>query len=293
MKATASVLETKSNSTLDPGTELACVQVQRVVAVEHVRRMRGGAQPHLMRCSDGGYYVVKFLDNPQHPRVLANEWLGARLAAHLGLPVPESTVVEVREELINHSGDLAIDLGRSRRKVRAGLQFGSRYPGDPTEIPAYDFLPDERLAEVDNLGDFLGMLVFDKWTCNTDGRQAVFYRPLGSLCYRALMIDQGFCFNAGEWDFPDAPLRGLYARTRVYQAVTGMESFEPWLERLEDRMGGRIFDGIASEVPLEWYEFDKGALYRLIEKLWARRRAVRDLILSAKNTYRQPFPNWK
>jgi hypothetical protein len=107
------------------------------------------------------------------------------------------------------------------------------------------------------------------------------------------MIDQGFCFNAGEWDFPDAPLRGLYARTRVYQAVTGMESFEPWLERLEDRMGGRIFDGIASEVPLEWYEFDKGALYRLIEKLWARRRAVRDLILSAKNTYRQPFPNWK
>jgi hypothetical protein len=28
------------------------------------------------------------------------------------------------------------------------------------------------------------------------------------------MIDQGFCFNAGNWDFPDAPLRGLYARVR-------------------------------------------------------------------------------
>jgi hypothetical protein len=205
-----------------------------------------------MRCSDGGYYVVKFLDNPQHPRVLANEWLGARLAAELGLPVPETAVVKVPEKLIDHSDDLVIELGRSRKKVRAGMQFGSRYPGDPNETPAYDFLPDERLAEVENLSDFLGMLVFDKWTCNTDGRQAVFYRPQGSLCYRALMIDQGFCFNAGEWDFPDAPLRGLYARTRVYQAVTGMESFEPWLERLEEEIGERILDEIVSEVPAEW-----------------------------------------
>ena len=293
MEATAAVLETKPTSTPSFGPQLARAEVREVVAVEHIRRMRGGAQPHLMRCSDGVYYVVKFLDNPQHPRVLANEWLGARLAAKLGLPVAETAVVEVSEELINRSGDLFIDLGRTRRKVRAGLQFGSRYPGDPTETPVYDFLPDERLPEVENLCDFLGMLVFDKWTCNTDGRQAVFYRSQGCLCYRALMIDQGFCFNAGEWDFPDAPLRGLYARTRVYQGVTGVESFEPWLERLEAGIGERILEEIAGEVPAEWYEFDKDALYGLIEKLWARRRRVRDLILSAKNTYRHPFQNWK
>lgn len=116
MTTTSSVLETKSNSTLDPGTELACVQVPRIVAVEHVRRMRGGAQPHLMRCSDGGHYVVKFMDNPQHQRVLANEWIGARLATGLGLPVPETALVEVSEELINHSGDVVIDMGRNARR---------------------------------------------------------------------------------------------------------------------------------------------------------------------------------
>jgi hypothetical protein len=293
LEATASLLETKPISTASFEPQLACAEASKVVAVEHVRRMRGGAQPHLMRCSDDGYYVVKFLDNPQHPRVLANEWVGTRLAAGLGLPVPETAVVEVPEELINHTADLAIDLGRSRKKVRAGLQFGSRYPGDPNEMQVYDFLPDDRLAEVENLSDFVGMLVFDKWTCNTDGRQVVFYRPRGNLCYRALMIDQGFCFNAGEWDFPDAPLRGLYSRTRVYQEVTGMESFEPWLERLEEGTGEHILDDIASEIPSEWCEFDTGALCRLVEKLWSRRRRVRDLILSAKNTYRQPFPNWK
>jgi HipA-like kinase len=293
LKEIASVLETKPTSPPSFETRLACAEAPQVVAVEHVRRMRGGAQPHLMRCSDGGHYVVKFLDNPQHPRVLANEWIGAWLATRLGLPVPETAVVEVPGELIDHSDDLVIDLGRGRRKVRAGLQFGSRYPGDPNEMQVYDFLPDERLAEVENLSDFLGMLVFDKWTCNTDGRQAVFYRPQGSLCYRALMIDQGFCFNAGEWDFPDAPLRGLYARTRVYQAVTGIESFEPWLERLEEGIGERILDKIMSEVPPEWYEFDKDALYQLLDQLWARRHRVRDLIFAARDTYRRPFPNWK
>ncbi len=48
-----------------------------VRALEQIRRMRGGAQSHLMRCDDSHYYVVKFQNNPQHRRVLVNELLGA------------------------------------------------------------------------------------------------------------------------------------------------------------------------------------------------------------------------
>ena len=54
------------------------------------------------------------------------------------------------------------------------------------------------------------------------------------------MIDQGFCFNAGNWDFPDAPLRGLYARNRVYLGVTGMDSFGPWLGYRRNGTGGFV-----------------------------------------------------
>jgi hypothetical protein len=261
-------------------------------ALEHVRRMRGGAQPQLMRCDDG-YYVVKFLENPQHPRVLANEWVAWQLASKLGLPVPHAARVAVPEALVERSDDLVIQLARSRRKLRGGEYFGSRYPGEPAEMAVYDFLPDELLAEVDNLDDFTGMLVFDKWTCNTNGRQAIFYRPVGGSRYRALMIDQGFCFNAGEWDFPDAPLRGLYARVRVYQSVTGMESFEKWLHRLERDINESLMDKILSGTPPEWYNFDHAALYQLLERLLDRRWRVRDLLVAAKDTYRQPFPNWK
>src|SRR5271168_4993195 len=142
------------------------------LAVEQVRRMRGGAQSHLMLCSTQAYYVVKFQNNPQGVRILANELLGTRLAARIGLPVAGAAVVEVREELIEQTDELEIQLGRGRARCKAGLQFGSRYPGPPAETVVYDFLPDEQLRVSLNVPDFCGMLVFDKWTCNTNGRQA-------------------------------------------------------------------------------------------------------------------------
>ena len=48
-----------------------------------------------MRCSDGHLYVVKFQNNPQHLRVLANELLATRLAERVGLPVPVTEIVQV------------------------------------------------------------------------------------------------------------------------------------------------------------------------------------------------------
>jgi len=267
-------------------------------ALEQIRRMRGGAQSHLMRCSDGLYYVVKFQNNPQHRRILVNEMLGTKLAARLGLPTVPVAIVEVSEELIRLTPELAMELPRARIPCQPGPQFGSRYPGDPRQLTLHDFLPDEQLREVENLHAFAGMLVFDKWTCNTNGRQTVFFSRHSEAAneaaarYETRMIDQGFCFNAGEWSFPDAPLRGLYARNRVYQGVTGMESFAPWLERLESGMTERALDEASREIPPAWYEDDYDALLRLLEQLHRRRSRVPELILEAKRTNRQPFPNW-
>jgi hypothetical protein len=267
-------------------------------AMEHIRRMRGGAQSHLMRCagdsaSGDSFYVVKFQNNPQHLRILANEMLGTRLARRLGLPTPRAEIVGVGPELIELTSELVVQLGSVSVACRAGRQFGSKYPGDPRRTTVQDFLPDERLREVENLDDFIGMLVFDKWACNTNGRQAIFFMEPGRSRYQALMIDQGFCFNAGEWNFPDAPLRGLYARHRVYEHVHGMESFEPWLERLERSITESVLDELARQIPPEWYNDEIEALYRLLEQLHRRRSRVREWILDAKKSYRQPFPNWK
>ena len=111
--------------------------------------------------------------------------------------------------------------------------------------------------------------------------------------YTAMMIDFGFCFNAGEWDFPDAPLRGLYSRQRVYESVDGMDAFEPWLARLENRIDERVLGEVASQIPPEWYAGDWDAMEKLLERLDRRRARVRELLLSARNSGRDPFPNWK
>jgi hypothetical protein len=263
------------------------------LAVEQVRRMRGGAQAHLMRCADQGHYVVKFQNNPQGKRILANELLGTRLAARLGLPVPAAEIVEVRGELIAQTEDLVMQMGRGRAPCQAGQQFGSRYPETPSKTVVYDFLPEEQLRTVANLSDFSGMLVFDKWTCNTNGRQAIFFRPAQESCYRAQMIDQGFCFNAGEWNFPDAPLRGLYARHRVYESVRGIDAFEPWLSRVEEKITESAMEEIYGGIPPEWYEYDFEALEKMLAHLLRRRKLVRELIVAAWKSSLQPFPNWK
>src|ERR1700731_2426090 len=140
-------------------------------ALEKIRRLCGGAQAQLMRCSDGHYYVVKFQNNPQHRRVLVNEMLGTALARLLGLRTALSAVVYVSDNLVGLTPELCIECTRSRVPCQPGLQFGSYYIGDPRRHTAFDVLPDEMFAEVDYLSDFAGMLVFDKWTCNTDGRQ--------------------------------------------------------------------------------------------------------------------------
>jgi hypothetical protein len=263
-----------------------------VVALQQIRKMRGGAQSHLMLGSDGEAYVVKFQNNPQHVRVLANELMATKLGAALGLTVPICDVVEVSEWLVENTRELSLEIGDARvEPCRAGLQFGSRMVGGLMPGQTVDYLPEERLAEVKNLHEFVGVLVLDKWTCNSNGRQAVFHKRSREKKYSATFIDQGYCFHAGEWNFVDAPLRGVYGKNLVYRSITGWESFEPWLSRLIS-LDPQVVWGIAEGVPPEWYGGEISTLEQLVEKLLDRKHKVRELIDSFRESSRLPFPNW-
>ncbi|MGA9070926.1 MAG: HipA family kinase [Terracidiphilus sp.] len=253
--------------------------------------MRGGAQGQLMLGADGHLYVVKFQNNPQHMRVLANEFLASKLATAVGLAAPEAELVEVSNWLVENTPELEMDLGKSRVRCQAGLQFGSRFVGGLMPGQVVDFLPEEQMAEVRNLGEFAGILALDKWTGNANGRQAVFARKQRERRYRAVFIDFGYCFHAGEWIFEDAPLRGVYYRNDVYREIGGWEAFEPWLTRLETMAAETVW-AAASEVPPEWYGGDLSEMEALVEKLLARQSRIRELIEGFGRSDRQPFPKW-
>ncbi len=262
-----------------------------VVAVQQIRRMRGGAQGQLMLGADGHIYVVKFQNNPQHRRVLANEFVVSRLAQAAGLTAPAAELIEVSSWLVDNTPELEIDLGRMRVKCQPGLQFGSRFAGGLMPGQVVDYLAEEQLLEVKNLDEFAGILALDKWTANANGRQAVFTRRQRERRYKAAFIDFGYCFHAGEWRFEDAPLRGVYYRNDVYREVRGWESFEPWLSRLETMAAETVW-AAAGEVPPEWYGGDTTEMEALVEKLLARRSRIRDLIGNFRDSDRRPFPKW-
>lgn len=262
-------------------------------AVQHLRRLRGGSQSHLLRASDGASYVTKFQNNPQHVRVLANEMLATRLGLAIGLPMPRVDVIEVSDWLVEHTPEMRIQVGGTEIPCQSGKQLASLYAGTEGFGLTVDYLPRELLDDVSNLADFARVLVVDKWTCNADGRQAIFSRKTPrSRRYHATFIDQGYCFNAGEWTFPDLPLRGVYGNNSVYEVVTGWETFEPALSRAEG-MDAQTIWRCAADIPEEWYEGDREGLERLVEELSKRRKLICNLITDFGQSPRHPFPHWK
>jgi len=263
-----------------------------IEAVQHIRRMRGGAQSHLMRAADRHFYVVKFQNNPQHTKVLANELLATRLAQYVGLPAPATEIIQVNDWLIQNTPELRMEGAGSSALCKSGLQFGARFVCDPDEGQVFDYLPESMFERVKNRETFAGMLALDKWLGNANGRQAVFWKKNGDRKYRVTFIDQGYCFNAGEWTFPDLALHGVYYRNFVYQHVKGWESFDPWLSRIED-FSPKTIQEIAGMIPPVWYGNDWDALKAMVDIIIKRRQPrLRELITAFRDSSRNPFPAW-
>jgi len=269
-----------------------------------IRKMRGGAQSHLIQADDDSFYVVKFQNNPQHRRILVNEWIASRFLEYLQIAVPATAIVAVSEEFLAENPEAHIQLGTKRSPVKAGWHFGSQFPGNPNTVAVYDFVPDTLLLKVENLNEFLGILVFDKWTANSDSRQSIFVRarvrefarassehPLRTG-FVALMMDHGYVFNGPHWDYPDSPLQGLYFRPMVYEKVQGWDSFQPWLDRVIHFPESVVDDAFRS-LPPEWVRGDEDALEHMLEDLMRRRKRVADLIKGCSEGRVRPFPNWK
>src|SRR5581483_7866866 len=254
-----------------------------------IRKMRGGAQAHLLEGQDGEYYVVKFINNPQHRRILINEWLASAFLRYLQVYVPATALIEITPEFIADHRDLYFSLGSERYPVAPGLHFGSRMAVHPDRVAVFDFLPDTLLDKIENRVDFIGALVFDKWVANADSRQSVFFRaraknwtPLkgeapARIGFFAQMIDHGFAFNGPHWEFQDSPVQGLYFRPNVYQEVRSLDSFQPWLEMVEN-FPIEVIDSAWKEIPREWLDEDDAPLEAMLETLLKRRRRVAGLI---------------
>lgn len=269
-----------------------------------VRKMRGGAQAHLIEAEDGEFYIVKFTNNPQHRRILINEWLACAFLRYLQIHVPDTAFIELTPEFIADNPDAYLSIGSRREPVAPGLHFGSRMAVHPERVAVFDFLPDKLLAKIENRADFLGVLAFDKWVGNADSRQAVFFRaraktwtPLkGEVPVRvgffAQMIDHGFAFSGSNWQFHDSPIQGLYFRTSIYDEVRSFDSFQPWLDMIGN-FPVEVVDAAWKQIPRAWLDGDEDSLEELLETLLKRRSRVPALLEDIRRKRSSAFANWR
>lgn len=262
--------------------------------------MRGGAQAHLIEAKDGHYYVVKFRNNPQHRRILINEWIAGVFLRYLQIATPVNALIDLSPDFLSANPDVYLQLGSRRLPVEPGWHFGSQYPGDPARLAVYDFLPDALLSTVANLSEFLGVFAADKWLGNADSRQSIFFRarlrhagphPGYRAGFIAQMMDHGYVFDGPHWGFHDSPLQGLYFRSSVYACVKSLRDFQPWLDRIV-HFPEEVIDDAFKQIPLSWVEDDTDALEALLEKLLTRRKRVPDLIEASRKARGNIFPNW-
>jgi len=265
--------------------------------------MRGGAQAHLLACDDGRFYVTKFVNNPQHRRILANEWTAAALLRHLGVATPEVRVVEISPEFLAANPRVGLELGSRREPVPPGWHFGSLFPGKPEQDAVYDYLPDALLPAVANLDHFAATLVADKWMANSDSRQAIFFRrrlrewldvPASSQQkgFIAQMVDHGYAFDGPHWSFNDSPIQGLYFRPLVYAHLRSLDDLQPALDRVRG-CPTTVFDEILRHMPESWIEGDEKEFEKLIEQLHLRRTRIEQLLLATVRARPQSFPAWQ
>ncbi len=273
-------------------------------AIEFIRKLRGGAQAHLMKAEDGNFYAVKFQNNPQGRRVLVNEWMAQAIFEQLRIASAKVAAIEVTADFLAAHPEVNLQRGSELVAPQPGWHFGSRLADDPNRVGFYDFVPDQLLRDVVNLSDFLGALVVDRWLANADARQAVFFRakikqwapsvPVhgAKVGFVGMMIDHGYTFGGPHWQFADASGYGLYHRKAVYASVTGLESFEPWLEQVM-HFPESVLEAARHSLPPQWVEGEDERLDEILHLLLLRRRKLPALLELSRIGIAQPFPLWK
>ncbi len=164
-------------------------------AVEFIRKMRGGSQPALIRCSDNKLYVAKFLNNQQGPNVLANEVLGNELLNAFDLPTPGWKAVFISNHFLKENPELCFETPLGSSPIASELYFGSEFLGDERTGQVYEWLPKSFCSRVTNSEDFLGGHIFDVLTNHCDHRQSLFTTRDGNASIQATII----CLAVPGW----------------------------------------------------------------------------------------------
>jgi hypothetical protein len=236
-------------------------------ANKYIRKMRGGSQSILVRANDGRHYVVKMMDNPIGPNLLANEHMGSLLANAVGLPVAQAKGIILSDSFIDSHPDLWFELTSGVRRPNKGMHLGSLFVGQTSGVGRpLEYISPSRVSAITNREAFLGMYLLDVWANHQDNRQAIFRRSSTNeleVCF----IDHGHMFGGPEWSFHGNLGSARHLETAVYTDLWQDEQVAFWISRFQTVIPEMLMS-IVPAMTSDWYSGDSSELFsKLMDRL--------------------------
>lgn len=244
-----------------------------IKAKKLIRPLNGVSKPQLIRFSDGNAYAVKFQNNPQATRALVNEYIAARLAEELSLPVPPVRVVSVSHKFIKRN------LLLRQQGFEPGVQFASLYIKKSSTLKHFPTPPEKH--KIVNRRRLAGMVVFDLWLNNLDRQRKNLLLKSSPLGYKVMLIDHGNCFpGAFKWSTKTLKRNKNPRLTQPVHswaaAMLSRRHFTKYVQKIQDLPAEKI-EEIIDSVPDEWNvsKEEKKQLYKFLKK---RKKKLDDLV---------------
>jgi hypothetical protein len=227
-----------------------------IAAIRAVSPIKNGVtKPYYVTCKHNETYAVKFAQNPEGARVLLNEFVCAKIAQELELPLPEPALIVASDEFISDHGNAIADhIGAPPEK---GLHYGTVKIKKVFPIPSARIIDEAR-----NKAVVPEILIFDQFISNSDRD-----RNGGNLLFDAtnklvVLIDHTHAFELGPiWDA--AQLRQRigqpfqlfdstgYVYKKLIPHIDGNNPFHTILGKMS-RMTDETLWHIINGVPDEW-----------------------------------------
>lgn len=250
----------------------------------------GVTKPYLINCS-GEEYVVKFLQNPEGNKALINEYVCAKFAQLLNLPIADPVLVNISEEFLNDYGGVIEE--HVEEVVEPGIHFGSKkikkaFPINSTSL----------VRKATNKDIIASLILFDHIICNKDRDSNA-----GNLIYdysnnKIVVIDHTHAFDIGPlWDDTQLKIRigeGMnafdmtgYLYNKLIPFIDGHNPFSNVLFNV-GLVSKEILEDIMNNIPQSWNINTKEEVV-LVEYLLDRISRVDEILYCLKPV----LPNWK
>jgi hypothetical protein len=228
---------------------------------------KGASEAHSVLAENGEEYIIKgpsFV--PQHPTVGANEWVAARLAETLGLPILDYRILSM-------GGDLF---------------FASGWMQTPTFYPAIDA---EIFQKCENRGRAYSVVIFDCWLINKDRHGAnLVVRNSRNGNHLMILNDHSHLLVSPLGPFATSTLMSSVAAPPdpficlpfIRDAITDPAEIRTVLDRIEDLPEDLIRDAVHS-TPQQLLSTADQAIYA--DFLVERRGCLREVMQTGSSVF--------